>query len=369
VAALCVAAFAVCVTYAFGRALGVSGSIEGSVASFALCSVMFWAAPALRALELRLGVSNRRVFFLGSNKQRSEFAREVNRRGDMRIVGDLSPAAAISLADRQRLVELIENARPTTLVLTGEAIRDEKLVATASTLHLRGLRVRLLSDFYEQEFGKIPLSDLTQAWFLFDIAEIHRSRAYGWAKRTLETGVSATLLLLSAPLFPVIAVLIKLSSPGPIFFRQSRIGRGGREFKLTKFRTMTEREVPAHQAWASDDAARITRVGRVIRRYRLDEIPQLWHVLRGDLSLVGPRPEQPRIVEELQNSIEFYMARHSVRPGITGWAQINHGYGGSAEGSMEKLQYDFFYIRRQSLRLDLAIIAATARTVVLGTGE
>jgi exopolysaccharide biosynthesis polyprenyl glycosylphosphotransferase len=368
-AAVGAASFAVAVTQALGLALGVHASLNGIAVSFGLCVSLLGAAPLLRSLELRLGASTRRVFFLGSQKQRFELAREVNRCGDMRMVGHLSRDAAASLASREKLVRLIEEAGPTTLVMTAEAIRDESLVATARALHLRGLRVRPLNDFYEQEFGKVPLSDLTESWFLFDIAEIHRSRVYGRAKRVVETGVGAVLLLLSAPLFPVISVLVKLSGPGPVFFRQMRIGRDGREFKLTKFRTMSPHVSSASQSWAGDDLARITRAGRIIRRYRLDEIPQLWHVLRGDLSLVGPRPEQPAIVAQLQQSIEFYTARHSVRPGITGWAQINYGYGGSTDGTIEKLQFDFFYIKRQSLRLDLAIIMATARTVLLGRGE
>jgi lipopolysaccharide/colanic/teichoic acid biosynthesis glycosyltransferase len=166
----------------------------------------------------------------------------------------------------------------------------------------------------------------------------------------------------------VIALAIKLSSRGPMFFRQVRVGRGGSQFRLTKFRTMTAPEPAQAPAWATEHAWRITPVGRWLRRYRLDELPQLWNILVGDLSLVGPRPEQPEIVERLRRDVAFYDARHTVRPGLTGWAQINGGYAGSDDEVRTKLQYDLYYVKHQSLRLDLRIVRATARAVLSGCG-
>ena len=214
----------------------------------------------------------------------------------------------------------------------------------------------------------MPLSELSQAWFLFDVAEIHRARLYGAGKRALETTVAAFVLVVSAPLLPLIALAVRLSGPGPVLFRQERVGRDGERFTLTKFRTMGAPPAKEPPGWGNEHSHRITGVGRVLRRWRLDELPQLVHVIHGDLSLVGPRPEQPEIVERLAQSMEFYPARHCVRPGLTGWAQVNYGYGGSATGAVEKLQYDFFYIKRQSLKLDLLIIASTLRAVVTGRG-
>jgi lipopolysaccharide/colanic/teichoic acid biosynthesis glycosyltransferase len=208
---------------------------------------------------------------------------------------------------------------------------------------------------------------LSPSWFLFDVAEIHRPRVYGVVKRVLEGGISALLLLAAAPLMPAIMLAVRLSGPGPLFYRQARVGKDGEIFTLTKFRTM--RAAAGEAAWATDQPERVTRAGGFLRRYRLDELPQLWHVVRGQMSLVGPRPEQPEIVERLARSIEFYSARHHVRPGITGWAQVNEGYGGSLEGTLEKLQFEFFYIKHQSVRLDARIIVATVRTVLAGRGS
>jgi lipopolysaccharide/colanic/teichoic acid biosynthesis glycosyltransferase len=215
-------------------------------------------------------------------------------------------------------------------------------------------------------FGKVPLSDITQAWFFFDVAEIHSSRLYGIFKRCWETALAAFLLVLSAPVIPLIALAVRLSGPGPVLFRQWRVGLRGREVEVVKFRSMEKSD--NSPGWATNEVARITPVGWWLRKYRLDEIPQLWHVIRGDLALVGPRPEQPHLVAELERSIEYYTTRHEVRPGVTGWAQVKCGYGGSVQGTLDKLQYEFYYLKHQSLRLDLLVIYETVRTVLMGRG-
>jgi len=322
-------------------------------------------ATRLRAREERRGAASRRVFFIGSEGQIRDLAREARGRWDMGLVGSVTSSAA--RREDHRLEDAVLDAGATTLVMSSEAIRDERLVATASRLNLSGVRVRVLESFYEEEFRKVPLSELSPSWFLFDIAEIHRAGPYSGAKRVIETTVAAAALIVTAPLFPVIAVAIRISTRGPVFFRQIRVGRDDERFTLTKFRTMT---VASDQdaGWVTDHSHRITPVGRLLRRFRLDELPQLIHVVRGQLSLVGPRPEQPAIVDRLEQELEFYAARHTVRPGLTGWAQINYGYGGSDVGVIEKLQYDFFYIKHQSLRLDLLTILATVRTILGGRG-
>jgi lipopolysaccharide/colanic/teichoic acid biosynthesis glycosyltransferase len=230
------------------------------------------------------------------------------------------------------------------------------------------VRVRSLHEFYEQEFRKVAASELSPAWFLFDVAAIHDHRFYGRAKRVLETIAASAMLVVTSPLLPLIALVIRLTSPGPIFFRQTRVGLDGELIRLVKFRTM-DAAPDAPVGWATEQALRITPFGRFLRRYRLDELPQLAHVVRGDLALVGPRPEQPVIVERLSAELEFYAARHCVRPGLTGWAQVNHGYGGSVDDVLEKLQYEFFYIKHQSLLLDLRILVATVRTLLAGQGR
>jgi lipopolysaccharide/colanic/teichoic acid biosynthesis glycosyltransferase len=275
---------------------------------------------------------------------------------------------SVSGIDVDALRDELLQAGTTILIVSDEVIRRPSLVALALTLNLDGVRVRDLRSFYEQEFQKVAVSELSPSWFLFDIAEIHCRAVYGPIKRVVETTIAAALLLATAPLFPLIALLIRTVSPGPVFFSQERIGKGGVRFRLTKFRTMHCDPSREQGSWATSDDARIFLLGRILRGYRLDELPQLWPVLWGRLSLVGPRPEQPALVDRLRRRIEFYEARHAVRPGLTGWAQVNCGYGGSEEGGLLKLQHDLFYIKHQGLRLDLQIIARTLRAVLAGAG-
>jgi exopolysaccharide biosynthesis polyprenyl glycosylphosphotransferase len=338
--------------------------VAGSSATFTILS----AAGVARRLELRYWGAARRVFFVGPPDQARDLGSEIASRGDLRLAGALTVSAAGPPRDRRAIEAAILDARPTTLVISPDAARNPEVVGAASGLHARGLRVRELVSFYEAQFGKVPLSALTPSWFLFDVAEIHRPRVYGAVKRAIDLTAATAVLLLALPLFALIAAAVRIDSAGPALFRQPRVGKEGSTFKLIKFRTMDLSNPPV-PAWGTEHRHRITRIGRFLRRFRLDELPQLWNVLRGDLSLVGPRAEQPEIVERLGEVFEFYSVRHHVRPGVTGWAQINYGYGGSLEGVREKLQYDFFYMKRQSLRLDLLILASTIRTVIAGTGR
>jgi lipopolysaccharide/colanic/teichoic acid biosynthesis glycosyltransferase len=338
---------------ALTAALSGTGISPAGVALAAPMAVaVLTVAARLRGLELRVRAGARRVYFIGSSGQLEEVAFEARRRGDMQLVGYLDIDSDHPRPGNGALLDEILGSRATVVVLASAAIHEDDLVAVASELNLRGRRIRVLSHFYEEEFAKVPLTELTAAWFLFDVAEIHSPRAYGVVKRAVETALAAALLLLAVPLLPVIVLAIKLSGIGPVLFRQERIGKDGQRFRLTKFRTMRQ------------GTAQITPVGRLLRRFRFDELPQLWDVVRGKLSLVGPRPEQPVIVEQLQESLEFYPFRHRVRPGLTGWAQVNH-----VDEMPEKLQYDFYYVKNQGLLLDLMIIAWTVRTILSGAGR
>jgi exopolysaccharide biosynthesis polyprenyl glycosylphosphotransferase len=344
--------------------LAVSVPPAVTISSGVLALGVMLSAAWGRDLEQRLGTSNRRIVFIGAPAQYRGLAREIARRGDLNLAGH----ATAGTGSRDDVDALLDRLDPTTLVLSSQAVRDPRLVAVAARLHGRGVRVRSLHEFYEQEFRKVAASELSPAWFLFDVAAIHDHRFYGRAKRVLETIAASAMLVVTSPLLPLIALVIRLTSPGPIFFRQTRVGLDGELIRLVKFRTM-DAAPDAPVGWATEQALRITPFGRFLRRYRLDELPQLAHVVRGDLALVGPRPEQPVIVERLSAELEFYAARHCVRPGLTGWAQVNHGYGGSVDDVLEKLQYEFFYIKHQSLLLDLRILVATVRTLLAGQGR
>ncbi|HOA72121.1 MAG TPA: sugar transferase [Phycisphaerae bacterium] len=229
-----------------------------------------------------------------------------------------------------------------------------------------GCRVTNLSTFYEQVLSEIPVDHLEPHWFLFaDLKHYRESQLI--MKRAVDI-VGATLgLLLTLPFWPLIALAIKLNSPGPVFYSQQRVGLNGRPFWLHKFRTMNVgAERNGHQ-WAAADDPRVTTVGWYLRRSRLDELPQLWNILRGQMSIVGPRPERPEFVVELAPKIRFYNERHLVKPGLTGWAQINYRYGASVEDAKRKLQLDLWYIKHMSIELDFTICLRTLGTVFLGS--
>jgi len=258
------------------------------------------------------------------------------------------------------LAQLLNSANANLVVLDRESQQREEIVAQAAELHSKGVRIRTLSLFYDVWFGKLPISELERISLLFDINEIHRP-AYARSKRFLDLVVAVIGMLALAIVVPIVAFVDLFGNRGPLFYSQPRVGKDGVLFTIHKFRTM--RPGNDDSSWTEADDPRLGKVGRMLRRLHIDELPQMWNVLRHDLSTVGPRPEQPHYVELLSKTIPFYELRHLVRPGITGWAQINYDYGSSDVDALEKLQYEFFYLRHQSLSLDLQIIGRTLRTV------
>jgi len=235
-------------------------------------------------------------------------------------------------------------------------------------LRLRGVKIEEAASWLEKMSGKIEVEQLYPSWLIF--ADGFRFRA-GWMllRRSFSLLASAVLLILVLPLIPFIMLAIKLDSPGPILYRQKRVGRAGVTFHCYKFRTMRQdAEADTGATWANDDDPRITSAGRFLRITRLDEIPQLWCVLKGDMAFVGPRPERPEFVEWLTREIPYYGVRHVVRPGITGWAQVRYKYGNTLEDAREKLQFDLFYIKNASVGLDLLVMFETIKIVLLGRG-
>lgn len=225
-----------------------------------------------------------------------------------------------------------------------------------------------LTSVYEEYTGKIAVENLRPSWLIFS-SGFRKSLALRSAKRVLDVVAAAVGLLASAPVLLILAVLVKLSSKGPVFYAQQRVGQHGHVFTVYKVRSMRQdAEVRTGAVWALRDDPRVTWLGRIMRRARLDEIPQFWNVLLGNMSLVGPRPERPEFVRSLTEQIPFYGLRHVVKPGLTGWAQVRYTYGASVEDAMEKLQYDLFYIKNMSLALDLFIVFETIKTVLLRRG-
>jgi len=233
---------------------------------------------------------------------------------------------------------------------------------------LSGVRVEDATTTYERLTGKILVDDLKPSWLIFSDG-FRASRWTRFVKRMLDLSLSLIGFILASPLMLLTALAVKLESPGAALYSQERVGENGRVFKIYKFRSMRpDAEQAGSPIWATDKDPRVTRVGRVIRLTRLDELPQLWNVLNGDMSFVGPRPERPFFVERLAREIPFYMQRHAVKPGVTGWAQVKYRYGSSIEDAMEKLRYDLYYIKHLSVFFDLTIVLDTVKVILFGKG-
>jgi len=253
------------------------------------------------------------------------------------------------------------------VVSLGDA-RGKLPMGTLLDMKLDGVTFDHLATVYEELTGKIAVRNLRPSWLIFN-AGFRKSRAGRAAKRLFDVAAGLAGLTIAAPLLALVAVAVKLTSRGPALYSQQRVGQHGRLFTVYKFRSMRQdAEAGTGAVWAQKNDARVTRIGRFIRRTRLDEMPQLWNVLAGDMSLVGPRPERPEFVKRLSEEIPFYGQRHVVRPGLTGWAQVRYTYGSSVEDAMEKLQHDLFYIKHLSMTLDLLIILSTVKTVVMRKG-
>ncbi len=270
----------------------------------------------------------------------------------------------------ERLEEIVSRCGISRIVVAeNDAQTRSRMAAALVDLRLRGIKVSDAADFYEQLFSKIWIEVLNSEWFVYT-SGFHFSRASDYLKRFADVVLSLLLLVATAPLLIILAIAIRLDSPGPALFRQDRAGLFGRRFTILKFRSMRiDAESQAGPRWASENDDRTTRVGRFLRKYRLDEIPQAINVLRGEMSMVGPRPERPCFVEQLKAEIPFYDLRHYVKPGITGWAQVKYRHGASIEDAYKKLQYDIYYAKHRSLAWDLRILFSTARIVLFGKGR
>jgi lipopolysaccharide/colanic/teichoic acid biosynthesis glycosyltransferase len=286
------------------------------------------------------------------------------------IVASLTVSEATVPAGQPGPIEVLAEAElPTVLVLDKGAQDVPSIVTQAAALHERGVRIRSLTLFYDEWLAKLPLSELERASLLFDIGEVHRA-GYGRAKRILDVPLALLGCAALVVLVPLVWLGDRVANRGPLLYRQERVGKGGAPFTILKFRTMAPRaRGDLVDEWTTEDDPRITRFGRVLRKTHIDELPQVVNILRGDLSIVGPRPEQPGYVGELADKLPFYSLRHLVRPGLTGWAQVKYGYAGNETDALEKLQYEFWYLRHQSLRTDARIVGRTIRSVLGSEGS
>jgi sugar transferase (PEP-CTERM system associated) len=262
----------------------------------------------------------------------------------------------------------VERLRVRRIVIAMGDRRGRLPVELLLSLKSRGIRVQDGTEVYEAVTGKVPIESVRLGWLLFSPG-CYASPFFLFYKRAASILISVAGLVISLPLIPLIMLVIKITSPGRVLYRQKRVGRDGVVFDCYKFRTMREdAEADTGPTWAGDNDPRVTRVGRFLRQTHIDEIPQLWNVLRGDMSFVGPRPERPEFVSDLSQKIPYYQLRHTIRPGITGWAQVRYKYGSSVEETKEKLRYDLFYIKNMTPGLDFLIFFQTLRAIFVEHG-
>jgi len=310
------------------------------------------------------------ILYLGSQKERKELYKIISRYKEYEFV-NVSENEGLHInpdALNKSLFDpfILEKAD---IIIIGNCHIDGQLAKKLIEKRLNGIKLYSFSSFYEMLAQKLPVNLVDDKWFLTCPGfEKVGDGFYSKMKRIIDVAASITLLIISAPLIFIIPIIIKIDSRGPIFYVQERCGLGENRFKLIKFRTMVNNAEENGPQWASENDPRVTRVGKILRKLRLDELPQLINVLKGDMSLIGPRPERDYFIKELKAKIPYYSLRFYVKPGITGWAQINYRYGASIEDAIEKLAYDLYYIKNMSLLLDISIILKTIRVVLLGHG-
>jgi sugar transferase (PEP-CTERM system associated) len=266
------------------------------------------------------------------------------------------------------LMEAVKKQRVHRVIVAATDRRGTIPMQELLALRLQGVKIEEATSWLEKISGKIEVENLYPSWLVFNEG-FRRSTAFVLVRRVLSVIIALPGLILTLPLLPFIMLAIRFDSAGPVFYTQTRMGKGGRLFKVVKFRTMRhDAEAASGPQWAGNNDPRVTRVGKFLRTTRLDEIPQLWCVLKGDMAFVGPRPERPEFIEQLSKEIPYYGVRHMVRPGVTGWAQIKYKYGSTVADAREKLQYDLYYIKNASIGLDLLIMFQTVKTVLLRRG-
>lgn len=271
-------------------------------------------------------------------------------------------------ADVDQLVAAAQSAHPSKVVVGDRMAGELGVLMALDRLNEDGIPIRSFTRAFEEEFGRVPLGTLGTSWFLFDIGPLHR-RAYRVGRRLADLVAGAAAALLLLVLFPLLYVAVKMESRGPFIYRQRRVGQRNHVFTLFKIRTMRTGAEVLGPRFATPGDPRVTRVGRLLRRCRIDELPQAVNLIRGDMSLIGPRPERPEWVAHFREAIPFYDKRHMTKPGLTGWAQVHEGYSASVEDAARKLERDLYYLRYQSLGIDLRILLATAGEVLRLTGQ
>ena len=364
----------------FPKAIVGSGIFAVSII-FVIILIVSWRF--IYTLILSHGIFNQKIILMGSGPLAQNILDEIIQRKDSgytialnvqdsvedsNISCDQIQPKIICKKDYDGLCELAEQLDIRKVVVAIKERRGKLPLKELVRCRVKGIEIIEGTSFYEMLAGKLIVDQINPAWIIFSKG-FYKSRTRRFIKRTLDLILSVSMIVLFFPLIIVTSVLIKIDSTGSVLFSQERVGMNKKPYMLYKFRSMIQdAEKISGPVWASDNDKRITRVGRVIRKWRIDEIPQLWNVLKGDMSFVGPRPEREFFVNKLENIIPYYVERFSVKPGISGWAQVCYSYGASVDDAVEKLNFDLFYIKNMSVFMDLMIILRTIKIVLFGKG-
>ena len=324
---------------------------------------------AFRYIVIMGVVEKERVIFVGENDYTQDLLESVKKDGQYIFAASLNNTDMKALG--KEIVEMYKTKKFDVLVdFTDKLLGDPKLTGKLLQYKLEGLQYYNYLEFYETYENKLPISHLSPKWFLENTGfEIYHNNFNLKAKRLLDLLFAMLIGIFAAPVIILAAIIVKLESKGPIFFIQERIGEGNRKFNIVKFRSMTTDAEKDGPQWASKNDNRVTKFGKIMRATRIDELPQLWNVLRGEMSFVGPRPEREFFIQQLEKEIPYYNLRHTVKPGLTGWAQVMYPYGASVEDAYRKLQYDLYYIKHHSIPFDVKVLLKTVTIVIFGKGR
>ena len=324
---------------------------------------------AFRYIVIMGVVEKERVVFVGENDYTQDLLERVKKDGQYVFAASLNNTDMKALG--KEIVEMYKTKKFDVLVdFTDKLLGDPKLTGKLLQYKLEGLQYYNYLEFYETYENKLPISHLSPKWFLENTGfEIYHNNFNLKAKRLLDLFFAMLIGIFAAPVIILAAIIVKLESKGPVFFIQERIGEGNKKFNIVKFRSMTTDAEKDGPQWASKNDNRVTKFGKIMRATRIDELPQLWNVLRGEMSFVGPRPEREFFIQQLEKEIPYYNLRHTVKPGLTGWAQVMYPYGASVEDAYRKLQYDLYYIKHHSIPFDVKVLLKTVTIVIFGKGR
>ena len=365
------------VFYAF-PSVTISPEIAGLAVAYALALLLLVRYLFVHTVDEN--VFRRRTLIFGAGERAAsltDMRRRADRRG-FKVVGRIAAPGdtiigardEVLLTDGRSITDLALERKADEIVIAMDERRGNLPVRDLLDARLKGIDVIDLLEFLERETGKIRIDLVNPGWLIFSPG-FRISRPRQFVKRVVDIAASVSLIVVSWPIMLLVALAIKIEDglSAPVFYHQRRTGQGGAPFDVIKFRSMTvNAEADGRAVWAKKNDSRITGVGQFLRNYRLDELPQVFNVLRGQMSLVGPRPERPEFVRELEEKIPYYAERHAIKPGVTGWAQLRYSYGATEEDAAEKLKYDLYYVKNQSLMLDIMIILQTVEVVLWGKG-